>query len=144
MVQKTYYPKGSEMPASEWLLVDASGQSLGRLATQIAAYLLGKHRPTYTPGVDTGDHVVVINCEKFSFTQKRLDNKMYHHHTGYPGGLKSATLQEMLDKHPDRVITKAVWGMLPHNKYGRHLMTKLRVYIGSEHPHVAQSPKPVA
>ena len=144
MVQKTYYPKGSDMPASEWLLVDASGQSLGRLATQIAAYLLGKHRPTYTPGVDTGDHVVVINCEKLNFTQKRLVDKLYHHHTGYPGGLKTASLQEMLEKHPDRVITQAVKGMLPHNKYGRHLLTKLRVYAGCEHPHEAQNPKPVA
>ncbi|NSW53517.1 MAG: 50S ribosomal protein L13 [Anaerolineae bacterium] len=144
MVQKTYYPKGSEMPASEWLLVDASGQSLGRLATQIAAYLMGKHKPTFTPGVDLGDHVVVINVEKLSFTQKRLEDKMYHHHTGYPGGIKSATLQQMLEKHPERVIERAVWGMLPHNKYGRSLLKKLRVYAGAEHQHEAQSPKPVA
>lgn len=144
MVQKTYYPKGSEMPASEWLVVDASGQSLGRLATQIAAYLLGKHKPTYTPGVDLGDHVVVINADKFAFTQKRLDNKMYHHHSGYPGGIKSATLQEMLSRHPQRVIEHAVWGMLPHNKYGRSLLKKLRVYAGDEHQHEAQNPKTVA
>jgi len=144
MVQKTYYPKGSEMPASEWLVVDASGQSLGRLATQIAAYLLGKHKPTYTPGVDLGDHVVVINADKFAFTQKRLENKMYHHHSGYPGGIKSATLQEMLNRHPQRVIEHAVWGMLPHNKYGRSLLKKLRVYAGDEHQHEAQSPKTVA
>ncbi|MBN2046575.1 MAG: 50S ribosomal protein L13 [Anaerolineaceae bacterium] len=144
MVQKTYYPKGNDMPEAEWLLVDAEGQSLGRLATEIASYLLGKHKPTFTPGVDVGDHVVVINGLKLNFTQKRLDNKMYYRHSGYPGGLTETTLAEMLDKHPERVIEQAVWGMLPHNKFGRHLMKKLRVYPGAEHPHEAQNPKPVA
>ena len=144
MVQKTYYPKGSDMPETEWLLVDAEGQSLGRLATQIAAYLLGKHKPVYTPGVEIGDHVVVINASKLDFTQKRLDNKMYYHHSGYPGGLKETSLAMMLQKHPDRVISKAVWGMLPHNKFGRKLLTNLRIYAGAEHPHEAQAPKPVA
>lgn len=144
MVQKTYYPKGSDMPETEWLLVDAEGKNLGRLATQIAAYLLGKHKPVYTPGVEIGDHVVVVNASKLEFTQKRLDNKKYYHHSGYPGGLKTSSLRTMMEKHPERVIKKAVWGMLPHNKLGRKLLTNLRVYAGAEHPHEAQSPKPVA
>ena len=144
MVQKTYYPKGSEMPASEWLLVDAEGQSLGRLATQIAAYLLGKHKPVFTPGVELGDHVVVINASKLDFTEKRLVNKKYYHHSGYPGGIKETSLAKMMETHPERVIEKAVWGMLPHNKLGRKLLTNLRVYAGAEHPHEAQNPKPVA
>jgi len=132
------------MPETEWLLVDAEGKNLGRLATQIAAYLLGKHKPVYTPGVEIGDHVVVINASKLEFTQKRLDNKMYYHHSGYPGGLKEESLGTMMEKHPDRVIHKAVWGMLPHNKFGRKLQKNLRVYAGAEHPHEAQDPKPVA
>jgi large subunit ribosomal protein L13 len=144
MVQKTYYPKGSEMPEINWLLVDAEGQSLGRLATQIAAYLLGKHKPVFTPGVELGDHVVVINASKLSFTEKRLDDKKYFHHSGYPGGIKETSLGRMMETHPDRVISKAVWGMLPHNKLGRKLLTNLRVYAGAEHPHEAQNPKPVA
>ena len=144
MVQKTYYPKGNDMPEIEWLLVDAEGQSLGRLATQIASYLLGKHKPVFTPGVEIGDHVVVINASKLNFTEKRLVDKKYYHHSGYPGGIKETSLAKMMETHPERVIHKAVWGMLPHNKLGRKLLTNLRVYAGAEHPHEAQTPKTVS
>ena len=141
-MEKTYYPKGKT--EGDWILVDANGQSLGRLATQITAYLLGKHKPIYTPGVDVGDFVVVINTSKLNFTQKRLENKMYYRHSGYPGGLKTTSLQNQMEKHPERVIRSAVKGMLPHNRLGRHLMTKLKIYSGNEHPHQAQNPQPVA
>ena len=137
-MEKTYVIKGK--PENKWLLVDANEQSLGRLATQIAEYLLGKHKPEFTPGVDMGDFVVVINVEKLSFTQKRLDEKLYQHHSGYPGGLRTTRLREMLQKHPDRVIRKAVWGMLPHNRYGRKLLKRLKIYAGNQHPHEAQQP----
>ncbi len=141
-MDKTYVPKGKVEP--EWLLVDAREQTLGRLATQIARFLLGKHKPTYTPGVEMGDIVVVINAQQITVTGNRLEEKFYHQHSGYPGGLKSVSLREQLRTHPDRVIRAAVWGMLPHNKVGRQLIKKLRVYPGSEHPHAAQNPKPVA
>jgi large subunit ribosomal protein L13 len=123
--------------------VDASQQGLGRLATQIAHYLLGKHKPGFTPGV-VGDFVVVINASQLNLTQKRLDEKMYYRHSGYPGGLRSFTLREMMERHPERVIHKAVWGMLPHNRLGRKLIRRLKVYTGNEHPHQAQNPQPVA
>jgi large subunit ribosomal protein L13 len=142
MLDKTYVLKGKQVP--EWLLVDAEGQGVGRLATQIASYLLGKHKATYTPGVDMGDVVVVINAAKLEITQKRLDEKEYHKHSGYPGGLKTVVMREQMRVHPDRVITAAVWGMLPHNRMGRVIIKRLKVYAGSEHPHVAQNPKPVA
>lgn len=138
-MQKTYYPKRNEVSQS-WYLVDASGRNLGRLATEIAGVLLGKHKPEFTPGVDTGDHVVVINAEKISVTGKRLDQKVYYRHSGYPGGLKQITLRNQLEKFPERVIHSAVWGMVPHNRYGRKLMKKLKVYSGPEHPHQAQKP----
>ena len=141
-MEKTYVIKGK--PESDWLLVDAKDQKLGRLATQIASYLLGKHKPTYTPGVDMGDFVVVINAEGLSIDQKRLETKMYHHHSGYPGGLKSVVMRRQMETHPERVIRAAVWGMLPHTKQGRRLMKRLRIYAGSEHPHEAQKPEPVA
>lgn len=141
-MDKTYVPKGKA--ESEWLLVDANKQTLGRLATEIAKYLLGKHKPVFTPGADTGDFVVVINAEKIVVTGKRMDEKMYYKHSGYPGGLKGIGLREQLRTHPDRVIRSAVWGMLPHNKFGRQLIKKLKVYGGNEHPHAAQNPKPVA
>jgi large subunit ribosomal protein L13 len=142
MLDKTYVLKGKQVP--EWLLVDAEGQGVGRLATQIASYLLGKHKATYTPGVDMGDVVVVINAAKLDISQKRLDEKEYHKHSGYPGGLKTVVMREQMRVHPDRVITAAVWGMLPHNRMGRLIIKRLKVYAGSEHPHVAQNPKPVA
>lgn len=142
-MQKTYYPKLHEQDNQNWLLIDASGQNLGRLATRIAAILLGKHKPVFTPGVDNGDNVVVINAEKIVVTGKKLEDKMYYHHTGYPGGIKEINLSDLLKTHPDRVIQKAVWGMLPHNKFGRHLLKKIKVYAGTEHPHKAQQPKPL-
>ena len=105
--------------------------------------MLGKHKPNFTPGVAMGDHVVVINAEKLNFSQKRLENKPYYRHSGYQGGLKTVMLKDMLQKHPDRVIRRAVWGMLPHNKFGRSLMKNLKVYAGDEHPHGAHKPQPV-
>ncbi len=141
-MQKTYTPKKDEI-TNEWYLIDASGQNLGRLATKIATYLLGKHKPTFTPGVDQGDYIVVINAERVTVTGRKLTEKMYYHHSGYPSGLKAISLRDLLNKHPDRVIRKAVWGMLPHNRYGRKLLRKLKVYAGPEHPHLAQQPKPL-
>ncbi|MGD0610954.1 MAG: 50S ribosomal protein L13 [Anaerolineales bacterium] len=144
---KSYYPKAAEVN-SRWLLVDADGQNLGRLATKIAALLLGKHKPTFTPGVAGGDFVVVINAEKITVTgtktHSKLTEKIYHHHSGYPGGLKSVTLRDQLQRHPDRVIRSAVWGMLPHNKMGHHILTRLKIYPGAEHPHLTQNPQKVA
>lgn len=141
-VDKTYVIKGT--PENNWLLMDATDQGLGRLSTQIAAYLLGKHKPTYTPGVEMGDFVVVINSRRMHIAGKRADEKMYYHHSNYPGGLKAVNLRTLMEKHPDRAIRAAVWGMLPHNKVGRRLIKKLRIFPGSEHPHAAQNPTPVA
>ena len=141
-MEKTFVPKG--LQESGWILVDASKQGLGRMATVIAAYLQGKHKPIYTPGVDTGDFVVVINAKKLKLTQKRLLTKFYYHHSNYPGGLKTVSLRDQLNTHPDRVIRHAVWGMLPHNKHGRQLIKKLKAYAGPEHPHEAQKPKVLA
>jgi large subunit ribosomal protein L13 len=146
-VYKSYYPKAAEIDR-QWLLVDADNQNLGRLATKVASLLLGKHKPSFTPGVEMGDFVVVINAQKITVTGTRthskLTEKMYHHHSGYPGGLKSVNLRDQLQNHPDRVIRAAVWGMLPHNKMGRHLIKRLRVYGGAEHPHGTQITKTVA
>ncbi|MEN6481765.1 MAG: 50S ribosomal protein L13 [Anaerolineaceae bacterium] len=142
IVEKTYVIKGK--PESNWLLVDASGQNLGRLATQIASYLLGKHKPTFTPGVDMGDFVVVINASHLDVEAKQLDTKVYYHHSNYPGGLKSVGMRAQLKEYPDRVIRAAVWGMLPHNKLGNKLIKRLKVYGGSEHPHQGQNPQVVA
>lgn len=141
-MDKTYVIKG--IPESKWILVDAEGQNLGRLATKIAQILLGKHKPTYTPGVAMGDYVVVINTQKLNLAEKRLNTKIYYSHSHYPGGLKSVGLREQLSSHPDRVIRAAVWGMLPHNKIGRKLIKRLKIYGGSEHPHAAQQPEAVA
>ncbi|HEU5212320.1 MAG TPA: 50S ribosomal protein L13 [Gaiellaceae bacterium] len=126
-----------------WYVVDAEGQTLGRLATQIADTLRGKRKPEYTPHVDTGDFVVVVNAEKISVTGQKLDQKLYHRHSGYPGGLRSRTLREQLDRRPTEVIRKAVKGMLPRNRLGRAQLGKLKVYAGPEHPHQAQSPQPL-
>ena len=142
-MDKTFVPKADDRK-SDWILVDAKEQGLGRLATVIAASLMGKNKPTFTPGVDVGDFVVVINAQQLELTGKRLDTKFYNHHSGYPGGLKTVALREQLRSHPDRVIRAAVWGMLPHNKYGRRIIKKLKIYAGAEHPHAAQSPKLLA
>ncbi len=139
-MEKTYIPKGKI--EGEWYLVDAAGKNLGRLATKLASILIGKHKPTYTPGVLMGDHVVVINAKEISVHPTRYDTKMYYHHTLYPGGLKQISLRNQLEKHPDRVIRLAVRGMLPKNKLTKILLSNLKVYGGSEHPHQAQNPKP--
>ncbi len=141
-MDKTYVPKGKQ--EAEWVVVDANEQILGRFATKVAMLLMGKTKPQFTPGVDTGDFVIVINAEKVAVTGKRLTDKIYYAHSGYPGGLKSISLKDQLKNHPERVIESAVWGMLPHNKWGRSLMKKLKVYGGNEHPHAAQTPKLVA
>ena len=124
----------------DWYVVDADGKTLGRLATEIALRLRGKHKPEYTPHVDTGDYIVVINAEKIRVTGNKLQQKMYHHHTGYIGNLKSISLEKQLQKAPERVIETAVRGMMPKNKLGRAMFKKLRVYAGSEHQHTAQQP----
>ena len=141
-MEKTYVIKGK--PENNWLLVDASEQNLGRLSSRIANYLLGKHKPTYTPGVDMGDFVVVINASKLAIAQKRLDEKNYYNISGYPGGIRKIGMRQQMETHPDRVIREAVWGMLPHNKIGRQLIKRLRIYAGNEHPHAAQNPQLVA
>ncbi|HBN96491.1 MAG TPA: 50S ribosomal protein L13 [Firmicutes bacterium] len=137
---KTYTAKPQEVER-KWYVVDADGQTLGRLATQVAMILRGKHRPTYTPHVDTGDHVIIINAEKIHLTGKKLQDKKYYRHSGYPGGIKSVTAGEVLNRHPERVIKAAVWGMVPHNALGRQIIKKLKVYAGAEHPHEAQMPE---
>jgi large subunit ribosomal protein L13 len=126
-----------------WYVVDAEGKTLGRMASEIARRLRGKHKPIYTPHVDTGDYVVVINAEKLHVTGNKMQDKMYHHHTGYIGNLKSISLEKLLDKAPERVLESAVKGMLPRNPLGRAMFSKLKVYAGSEHPHTAQQPKPL-
>src|SRR5690349_25058838 len=128
----------------QWLVVDAEGQTLGRLATQIADALRGKRKPTYTPHVDTGDFVVVVNAEKISVTGKKLEDKRYYRHSGYPGGLKSRSLNEMLERRPEEVLRLAVKGMLPRTRLGRKQLTKLKIYAGPDHPHAAQQPQPMA
>ena len=141
-MQKTYIPKASEL-VNEWVLVDANDQLLGRIAAQIASILLGKNKPQFTPGVDTGDFVVVINAELVRVTGTKLEDKKYFHHSGHPSGIKGITLRRQLATHPDRVLRSAVWGMLPHNKFGRALLKKLKIYAGPEHPHAAQNPRPL-
>lgn len=139
---KTYVPKAGDI-RHDWYLVDAAGQTLGRMAARIAAVLIGKHKPVFTPGVDVGDFVVVVNAQRIKVTGNKLIEKMYYRNSGYPGGLKQINLRDLLAKDPDRVITRAVWGMLPHNKLGRRLIRKLKVYGGAQHPHEAQQPKPL-
>ncbi len=124
-----------------WYVVDAEGETVGRLASRIATVLRGKHKPSYTPHVDTGDNVIVLNAEKVRFTGQKVSQKEYIHHTGYPGGQRSRTAREMLEKHPERVIENAVRGMLPKNSLGRQMFKKLFVYTGAEHPHQAQKPE---
>ena len=138
----TYMPKQGEVKA-DWHVIDATDQVLGRLASRIALLIQGKHKPTYTPHVDTGDFVVVINCERIHVTGKKLQDKIYYRHSGYHGGLKERTLQQMLDARPEEVIRHAVRGMLPRNKLGRAQLRKLKLYAGGQHPHEAQQPAPL-
>ncbi len=137
---KTYVPKKGEVEQS-WYVVDATGQNLGRLASDIARVLRGKHKPTYTPNYDVGDFVVVVNASKVAFTGKKLTDKTYYRHSGYPGGLREFSLEKMLEQHPERVLEKAVRGMLPHNRLGEDMYRKLKVYSGADHPHEAQRPR---
>lgn len=137
---KTFSAKPAEVKR-DWYVVDASGKTLGRLATEIAKRLRGKHKAEYTPHVDTGDYIVVINAEKVQVTGNKAQDKMYHHHTGYIGNLKSISFEKLIDKAPQRVIEIAVQGMLPKNPLGRQMFGKLKVYAGSQHPHVAQQPR---
>jgi large subunit ribosomal protein L13 len=137
------YAANAQTRERTWLVVDATGQTLGRLATQIATTLRGKHKPEYTPHVDTGDFVIVVNAEKVWVTGNKRADKRYYRHSGYPGGIKERTLQEMLDRRPEEVIRHAVKGMLPRNRLGRKQLTKLKVYAGPDHPHVAQKPAPM-
>lgn len=139
-MSKTYVAT-PETRNREWVVVDAKGQTLGRLATQIAGQLRGKNKPEYTPHIDTGDFVVVINAEKIKVTGNKLTEKIYYRHTGYPGGLRSRTLEEQLERRPEEVIRKAVKGMIPRTKLGRTQLLKLKVYAGTEHPHQAQNPR---
>lgn len=139
---RTHSTKPSEIER-QWYVVDAQGQTLGRLASEIAKVLKGKHKPIYTPHLDTGDYVIVINAEKIHVTGRKMDQKIYYRHSGYPGGLKSITLREQLKRRPTRVIHSAVKGMLPHNRLGRAMMSKLKVYAGDSHPHEAQQPEPL-
>lgn len=139
---RTYMARAADVQ-QEWYLVDAAGKTLGRLASRIATLLRGKHRPNFTPHMDMGDYVVVVNAEKVVLTGRKREQKVYYHHSGYFGGLKRIPFERMLEKHPDRVIRLAVWGMLPHNRLGRAMLRKLKVYAGPEHPHEAQQPKPI-
>lgn len=140
---RTYSATAADAEVSrEWYVVDAAGKNLGRLATQIASVLKGKHKPIYTPGMDCGDFVIVINADKIRVTGSKLDDKMYYRYSGYPSGLSEIPLRKQLATHPDRVIQDAVMGMLARNKLRRQLIKKLKVYAGGEHPHAAQQPKP--
>ncbi len=137
---RTYMAKPEEVQR-KWYLIDADGKTLGRLATEVARILRGKHKPIYTPHIDTGDHVIVINAEKVKVTGKKYTDKLYYRHTGYPGGIKVKNFAELIRTKPQQVIEKAVWGMIPHNRLGRSVFKKLRVYPGPDHPHAAQKPE---
>lgn len=139
MMSRTYTPRASEIDR-RWYIVDAEGLTLGRLATQIATVLRGKHKPTYTPNMDVGDYVIVVNAEKIHVTGGKREKKMYYRHSGYPGGFRQTVLKDMLAKHPERVIEKAVKGMVPRTSLGAEQLRKLKVYAGPNHPHAAQQP----
>ncbi len=141
-MEKTYVTNIEDVERA-WYVVDADGQTLGRLATQIAHYLHGKHKPIFSPAVDVGDYVIVVNAERVHVTGRKLDEKIYYHHSGYPGGLKQITLRNLLQKNPERVIQHAVRGMLPKNRLGRRMLKRLKAYEGPEHPHQAQQPEPL-
>ncbi|MFN7945866.1 MAG: 50S ribosomal protein L13 [Blastocatellia bacterium] len=137
----TWFPSGKGLESTrQWHIVDADGMTVGRLASQVARILMGKHKPSYTPFLDTGDHVIVINAAKVVFKGNKTNDKAYHHHTGYPGGLKTIAAKDLLVKHPERVLESAIKGMLPKTKLGRAMGSKLKVYAGAEHPHGAQKP----
>jgi large subunit ribosomal protein L13 len=142
MMKTTVFAKSGSV-RGDWFVVDASDKTLGRLATQIAHRLKGKHKAIYSPHVDMGDHIVVLNAEKIHVTGRKLTDKIYYHHTGYIGGIKSIALEKLLKEHPERVIEIAVKGMLPKNTLGRQMFRKLHVFAGAEHPHTAQQPKPL-
>jgi large subunit ribosomal protein L13 len=139
---RTFTAKKEEIERN-WYVVDAEGQTLGRLASRIAPILKGKHKPSYTPHLDCGDYIVVINADKVRVTGRKKDQKFYYRHSGYPGGLSSISLRDQLDKFPERVVESAVKGMLPKNRLGRQMFKKLKVYAGESHPHQAQQPKPL-
>ena len=139
---KTFVAKKEDV-IRDWYLVDADNQVLGRIATSIANVLRGKNKPTYTPSIDTGDFVIVVNAEKIMLTGAKFDDKIYYSHSGFPGGIKSISAGKLLQKRPEEVIRKAVKGMLPKNKLSRHMLSKLKIYAGSEHPHKAQQPKTI-
>ena len=135
----TYTPKASEI-TRDWYVVDAEDLVLGRMSTEVARILRGKHKPTFTPHMDTGDHVIIINADKIVLTSGKKDSKLIYRHSGYPGGIRSRTYGDQLDRKPNDAIRKTVWGMLPKNRLGRQMLTKLKVYAGPNHPHVAQQP----
>lgn len=137
---KTHLEKPAEI-VRKWYVIDASGKTLGRLSARVAILLRGKHKPTFTPNVDTGDHVVIVNAERIHLTGNKMKTKTYTHHTGYPGGLKTVTAEHLHEKHPTDLLTKAIKGMLPKNPLGKQMARKLKIYAGSEHPHQAQSPE---
>ncbi|HHN65141.1 MAG TPA: 50S ribosomal protein L13 [Nitrospirae bacterium] len=138
----TRFTKKDEVERN-WYIVDASDKVLGRLASKIATYLRGKHKPQFTPNVDTGDFIVVVNAEKIRLTGNKLEKKVYYHHSGYPGGLKAETAKSRIKRKPEQMVIDAVWGMLPKNRLGRKMIKKLKVYRGPEHPHKAQKPEPL-
>ena len=137
---KTHVPKKAEIERA-WWVVDAAGLRLGRMSTAIAERLTGKHKPSYTPFLDTGDHVIVVNADKVHLTGRKLQQKIYRRHTGYPGGLREISAESLLAKHPERLVEYAVWGMLPKGPLGRQMYRKLKVYRGAQHPHAAQKPQ---
>jgi large subunit ribosomal protein L13 len=139
---RTYSPKAGDI-TREWYVIDADGETLGRLATRVASVLRGKHKPTFTPHMDMGDHVIIVNAEKIVLTGAKAEQKLYHHHSGYPGGLRGVPFATMLVRRPTQVVESAVNGMLPKNRLGRQMAKKLKVYAGPEHPHAAQQPKPL-
>jgi large subunit ribosomal protein L13 len=141
---QTFVPSGKNLEQSrKWYLIDATGKTVGRLASQVARLLMGKNKPIYTPFLDVGDHVIIINAEKVVFTGRKWRDKVYRHHTGWPGGLKEITAQKLFEQHPERILESAIRGMLPKTKLGRAMAKKLRVYVGPDHPHKAQKPEPL-
>ena len=142
MAIKTYVPREADIER-RWFIVDAEGQTLGRMASEIAAILRGKHKPTFAPNMDVGDYVIVVNAEKVRVTGAKTEQKNYYRHSGYPGGFRQTKFRDMIQQHPERVIEKAVRGMIPHNVLGEQTLKKLRVYAGPNHPHVAQQPTPL-
>ncbi len=137
---KTYMARSEDIN-KKWYLIDGEGKTVGRVATKIANLLRGKEKPQFTPHADTGDFVIVVNADKLKFTGKKWDQKNYYWHTGYPGGIKSITAEDLLVKHPEDILKKAVWGMLPKNKWQKKLITRLKIYAGNEHPHASQKPE---